>query len=445
MNISSNILARETCLKKHNLELYNEVISYSLLHKIEVSSFSERVYWYLNKMTEYPKCKFCHVEKVKYKSFSEGYREYCCNVCAGQSKLTQEKRKDTLQEEFGVDNISQVQSIKKSKEDTFIKNYGKKHIWAKNNKDDVRSCEVTCLERYGVDNVFKLEEIQDRIIKIFFLKYGVKCPLQNKDILHKSIKTLLEHYKVDNPFKSKEIQQRAKEASLKVYGTEYSIQNKDVLLKSVTTLLKNYGVKYPTQNEELYKKSLETLFKNYGVTNARYLQKVSKQSKPELEVRQKLNASSFKFKNKEYDVKVDNNLFEIDGDFYHPNKIENLTFIQLNNILNDYRKLRNLEETQYTLYRVYISNLPKEITVDNLIKNSYTPNYFIADNQVIINSEYIKKYFEKKSKHLREYTNLLSKFFIELKLTSLDKETVNLKIASLIKNYKDITISNFNL
>jgi len=65
----------------------------------------------------------------------------------GAGKKRAQKAKSTLQDKFGVDNVSQLDSIKKKKKETFTKNY-------------------------GVDNIFKASNFKEKRDKVMMEKYG---------------------------------------------------------------------------------------------------------------------------------------------------------------------------------------------------------------------------------------------------------------------------------
>ena len=57
----------ESYFKKHFNEYYDFIIS------LPPQKFQEKLYWYINDIKEYPKCKCCG-NLVKFRCFSQGYR-----------------------------------------------------------------------------------------------------------------------------------------------------------------------------------------------------------------------------------------------------------------------------------------------------------------------------------------------------------------------------------
>jgi hypothetical protein len=168
------------------------------------------------------KCDFCEKEKelqyVKYlKNISRGGIYACSNKCAvakGQatciekygckSPLQNEQVKQNLVDYFtntyGVTNTSQLESVKKKREDTMMERFGvktniilpethKKAIEASITKESKLKRSKTNLEKYGVDNYTKTKEYTENFIKDNITKFGVEYPAQNIDIHNKTQKS----------------------------------------------------------------------------------------------------------------------------------------------------------------------------------------------------------------------------------------------------------------
>lgn len=72
---------------------------------------------------ERPKCKCCD-EWATFDNYNKIFGTYCSNKCATSDKDLINKRNATIKETYGVDNISQLQSIKDKKAETMMSNYG---------------------------------------------------------------------------------------------------------------------------------------------------------------------------------------------------------------------------------------------------------------------------------------------------------------------------------
>ena len=159
------------------------------------------------------KCEYC-VDKCVFINFNKGYRKVCGNrPCI--NLLRAKRTTATNLAKYGVENISQLQSIKERKLKSSIK---------------------TNLERYGVENVFKSKEImyKDGIhvtrlpeanlqrTQTMVDRHGTDDPLSLKNgrerglfkcnydqtIQEKRIRTNLERYGVENTFKSSLVQDK---------------------------------------------------------------------------------------------------------------------------------------------------------------------------------------------------------------------------------------------
>ena len=99
-------------------------------------------------------CKMCG-NPTRFNSIPRGYSRYCSNKCINNDPAVKKKMADsarnTFLEKYGVENISQLDEIKKKKEHTFQK-------------------------KYGVSNVFQLPEV----IEKSHTKRSSRCTKRNK-------------------------------------------------------------------------------------------------------------------------------------------------------------------------------------------------------------------------------------------------------------------------
>ncbi len=156
-----------------------------------------------------PKCPVCG----KIPAFSTGkFLTYCSKRCAQldkekflkkygvehhlKSKETKEKRRKTVLEKYGVDNIGKI-TRDKAKE--------------------------TTLKRYGVDNYTKTEEYKRKAQETSLRKYGTSHPMQNPEIkrklqnrlekirdviIEKQRQTFLEKYGVNSPMEIPSVKEK---------------------------------------------------------------------------------------------------------------------------------------------------------------------------------------------------------------------------------------------
>lgn len=123
----------------------------------------------------------------------------------------------------------------------------------------------TNLERYGVENVSQSDSIKDRKKVTNLEKFGVEYASQNLDIKNKVKATNLERYGVDNVFQSDVVIKTSKDTIIRKYGVD-NISKLDVIKnKKKETTKKNYGVESPLQSEEIREKLRATNLDRYGV------------------------------------------------------------------------------------------------------------------------------------------------------------------------------------
>ena len=123
---------------------------------------------------KYPKlfiCKLCG--KEYWKKRSGGYCSIKCSMEARKLKYLEkygrvshpssnnrEKAKLTCLEKYGVENPSQIESVKKKKADTFLAHYGKTtYLLTEESKKQYK--EIS-LQKYGVDNPAKSDKIKEK-------------------------------------------------------------------------------------------------------------------------------------------------------------------------------------------------------------------------------------------------------------------------------------------
>lgn len=191
----------------------------------QTRSLTERIFWILNGLEDFPKCKNtkCNMPLTNKKSFRGlilGYKCYCSKHCA---------------------NSDQIQ-IAKSKETRLMKNGGKYF-----SDESINKAKLTFIEHYGVDNNMKSEKGLKEFQNSFETKYGVKNPWQVNQIKEKIRITKEEKYGSptwNNP-------NTAKQTKFKKYG-DGNYMNR---IKFKQTCLKNYGVDHPMKDPNIAKRS----------------------------------------------------------------------------------------------------------------------------------------------------------------------------------------------
>jgi len=211
----------EKYIQKNFPDEYKYIKNFISLYNIETSKFKEKVYLAHHNITTQPKCKTCKIGEVKFLNYKNGFTTYCSLSCTASDTDIQQKRQDTN-----------------------LKKYGVTHAW--NNAKQKK----TILEKYGVENVSQLNSIKEKKKNTTFKNHGVEHPSQSNNVKHKIKQTNNKKYGVDYYVQSEEFKTKYKESNIKNHNGIYAAQNLDAILKRTNTILDLYGVdNYSKSNE----------------------------------------------------------------------------------------------------------------------------------------------------------------------------------------------------
>lgn len=169
---------REVVIKKN----YPDFYKYLNNNYPSDITFSEKMYWYYNNISNRPVCPYCGND-VDFINVKSGYAIYCSKVCSNRapekkqkvkttcnekyggnapvcSKKVRAKMESTMLERFGVKNCQQNKEISNRTKNTHITRYGGQGNGSKLLKDKYIN---TCFDLYGVDNASKSEVIREKI------------------------------------------------------------------------------------------------------------------------------------------------------------------------------------------------------------------------------------------------------------------------------------------
>jgi hypothetical protein len=208
------------------------------------------------------RCDVCSTDVIiKYKlynrSISKGDKFACSRKCADI------KRREILLDEYGVDNISQLDSTKINRKRTIKKKYGVDHSFQSSEvKNKIKS---TLMSKYGVDNYTKTDEYKEKVNSTNLEKYGVEWSLQSDSVKEKSKETNLDKYGHEYPSQSDVVKDKIRSTNIERYGFHSPLMSDDIKEKSRKTLIKNYGVTNPLKSDIIKKRVRETNLEKYGV------------------------------------------------------------------------------------------------------------------------------------------------------------------------------------
>lgn len=88
-------------------ELYKRIIEYNKREEKDMS-FIEKLYCYLHGLENSPSCEECGVPVKKFYGYNDGYANFCSRRCVANNKLLKAKKKQTIQNRYGVDSPVEV-------------------------------------------------------------------------------------------------------------------------------------------------------------------------------------------------------------------------------------------------------------------------------------------------------------------------------------------------
>ena len=184
----------EKYIIKNHIEIYEKINSFIKNNGLDINlPFKEKVYHFINNITEQPKCLNCD-NKLKFKrSLKEGYGSFCSVKCNNQSDEHKKKVKQTFKEKYNGHPMYDEEVRNKIKQTNQIK-YGVDNIF-----EDKEYIQRKTKEKLGVDNPNKLKNVRDKIKDTNLKKYGVTTNLlldsnRNKNQISK-LKGFNEKYK----------------------------------------------------------------------------------------------------------------------------------------------------------------------------------------------------------------------------------------------------------
>jgi hypothetical protein len=174
---------------------------------------SERIYWILSDIEDYPFCKQCGKQfKPNFYGLKNAYPggSFCSSKCSSLNDVTQEKNKQTCLNKYGHEYVLQSPEIKEKGKQTNLINLGVEYpsqsilsrgktklTWLKTlgydnpakSKKVQEKRRLTCQEKYGVDHVWSSPKVREQYELTCKKLYGVNNPMQNKDIFLKCRKS----------------------------------------------------------------------------------------------------------------------------------------------------------------------------------------------------------------------------------------------------------------
>jgi len=293
------------------------------------SSIPEAIYLIVNELKQKPLCPTCNTNQRLFEYFNKGYRSYCSQKCSAANELTKKSRIKTLQENYGVDNISQAEHIKEAKRQS-------------------------SLEKYGVDCVSKSQEIKDKVKETNLDRYGVNYPAQLQEFQDRIKATNLKKYGVSHYCKTDEYRDRYKTEIYPKINQELALQ------KRINFYQANYGVDNYTQTDIFKNRYREEIYPKLNITKMNNKRKITCMEKYK---------ADYYFQSKEYKEKYKTEIYpKINQELKLKNYINT---IQTKYGVNFYHQSQHYKNRYYSEILPKIDQKKKTETNINTLQEKY--------------------------------------------------------------------------
>jgi len=186
-------------LKEYYKEEYEFLKEYTSFLS-EKCTVGQRIYCFLNNIKSDPLCPTC-LRKLNYRGCGLGYYKFCSTSCGKKNKDVEQQRKNTcfkkygyyhnlaknspmrdkmidnLKKKYGVENVSQIESVKDKKRKTYQKNHKEPHpLWGNTWYDvkiDNKEFRVQGYERYAIYDIINEYGIDDVLISYKDIKNNI--------------------------------------------------------------------------------------------------------------------------------------------------------------------------------------------------------------------------------------------------------------------------------
>lgn len=186
--------AKHICVRKTKMtpDIFNLIVQSTSNCR---DNLSERIYWILNGILDYPECLECGIyfKPKAFYGFKDGYKDvrFCSHLCCSKSSITQDRFKATCLERFGFEHNSQNPEEWKRKAENYFAKTGYYHVWS--NPEVRTKLEDTYEKRTGFRTPFLNPETREKANQTNFLNTGYREPFSNPLTREKAQLTLFEN------------------------------------------------------------------------------------------------------------------------------------------------------------------------------------------------------------------------------------------------------------
>lgn len=155
-------------------------------------------------------CRTCGSDTA-FKTFRDGFFEYCSSSCAAQNAEVKQKKKQTQHDRYGGGVLNDP-AIRERFQATMLERYGAEHAFQ---SSVLRSrYEETMIERYGTLYTEDMKSKKEATCKT---RFGTEHPSQCEDFKQRVAETNLKRYGIDYPLRHAENQKRSVKARRQAY------------------------------------------------------------------------------------------------------------------------------------------------------------------------------------------------------------------------------------
>ena len=249
-NIRRKKKPRSQYFTKEDLELFHRTLPVD----IEKASIAEIIHIIEQDLSKVPECEVCG-NHVTFDISHNCYKTYCSKDCRYSEQGVISKMNKTVQDKYGVENISKLDRITEKRKQTNLDKYG---VEVPAQSEAVMSkMKATMLDRYGVEHTAQSPELREKMKNTLEDKYGVKHALQNDNIKKTMRTTMKDRYGVDHALQNVDIKNKLKETFLLKFGEDHPSKNPDIKRKTIQS---NRILYWDTFLEKLSQKNIDPLF-----------------------------------------------------------------------------------------------------------------------------------------------------------------------------------------
>ena len=216
------------------------------------------ILWEIKMVKHSHKCQNSACTEIAIKDKYGNYKRYCSDECMNLGRLVKfkntyadkdtdailEKRRATVQEKYGVDNVSKTADVKAQLKITTTATAAVR----------TRKTKVNNLKKYGVESTNSLQSVKDLKKETFIEKYGVDHQLKIPSVAAK--------VSAANTKNADERLAKAAITNLDKYGCVNPSSNLEVKQKRTDTMVERFGVENASQNAEVHAKKMKSQYRN---------------------------------------------------------------------------------------------------------------------------------------------------------------------------------------